>query len=443
MHHATETATFAKILIMHARDIEVMAPVGSFSSLQAAIQGGADAVYFGVGHLNMRSKSSQNFSLEDLKTITETCRRHGVRTYLTMNTIVYDNELSTIETTLQAAADAEVSAIIATDFAVINVARRLGMSVHISTQSNVTNIEAVKFFARFADVMVTARELNLNQVAAITRQIEEQQIKGPSGELVKIEIFAHGALCMAISGKCYLSLHTMNSSANRGACLQPCRRAYEVKDKDSDIAMDIEQEYIMSPKDLKTVHFLNKILDAGVRVLKIEGRGRSPEYVKTVSEVYRQAADAVCEGTYSAERISGWEKELRKVYNRGFWNGYYLGQRLGEWTEKYGSQATRKKFYLGKVTNFFSKISVVEVKIETNTVVAGDEIMVIGETTGVYEDTVREIRVDLKPVTRAGKGDVCSIPVKETLRRGDKMYLLREQKQEQVDYLNTKDNDES
>jgi len=421
---------------MTARNIEVMAPAGSFASLQAAIQGGANAVYFGVGHLNMRANSSQNFTLTDLEDITRRCRRQDVRTYLTMNTIVYDNELASVEGTLQAAAHAGVDAVIASDFAVINIARQLRLTVHISTQSNITNIEAVKFFSQFADVMVTARELNLNQVAAITRQIEEQQIKGPSGQLVRIEVFAHGALCMAVSGKCYLSLHTMNSSANQGACLQPCRRTYEVKDKESDTAMEVDQEYIMSPKDLKTVHFLNKIVDAGVRVLKIEGRGRSPEYVKTVSRVYRQAADAVCSGTFNEQRIAEWEKELHKVYNRGFWNGYYLGQRLGEWTEKYGSQATRKKFYLGKITNFYGRIGVAEVKIETNEISVGDEVMVIGETTGVYEDKVREIRVDLRPVEQARKGEVFSVPVKEQLRRGDKMYILRQQHHEQVDFLN-------
>ncbi|MFW5974813.1 MAG: U32 family peptidase [Bacteroidota bacterium] len=421
---------------MEARDVEVMAPVGSFASLQAAFQAGADAIYFGAGHLNMRSNSSQNFSLNDITEITRLCRERNVKSYLTINSIIYDNELNEVKEVLQSAATAQVSAIIATDFSVIQYARELDLPVHISTQSNVTNIEAVKFYARYADVMVTARELNLNQVAAITRQIKKQQITGPSGNLVRIEIFAHGALCMAVSGKCYLSLHAMNSSANRGACLQPCRRRYQVKDKESDIAMEVDHEYIMSPKDLKTVHFLNKILDAGVPVLKIEGRGRSPEYVKTVTKVYRQAVNAVSEGTYDEEKIKIWNHELSQVYNRGFWNGYYLGQRLGEWTEKYGSQAIRKKLFLGKITNYYSKIGVVEVPVETNQVRKGDQIMIIGDTTGVVEDTVSEIRVDLKSVDKAGKGDICSIPVKETVRRGDKIYVMRQQKRTFTDYLN-------
>jgi len=425
---------------MEARDVEVMAPVGSFASLQAAFQAGADAVYFGAGHLNMRSNSSQNFSLSDIKDIVRLCRERNVKSYLTVNTIVYDNELEKVKEVLQTAASAQVSAIIATDFSVIQYAHELDLPVHISTQSNITNIEAVKFYARFADVMVTARELNLNQVAAITRQIKEQQIKGPSGNLVRIEIFAHGALCMAVSGKCYLSLHTMNSSANRGACLQPCRRSYQVQDKESDIAMEVDNEYIMSPKDLKTVHFLNKILDAGVRVLKIEGRGRSPEYVKTVTQVYRQAVNAVFDGTYDEQKIEAWNRKLSQVYNRGFWNGYYLGQRLGEWTEKYGSQAIRKKLFLGKITNYYSKIGVVEVPVETNEVKTGDQIMIIGDTTGVIEDTVKEIRVDLQPVEKAKKGDVCSIPIGETVRRGDKLYVMREQKRSFTDYLSNPDN---
>lgn len=430
-----QKANFAQILFMEARDIEIMAPVGSFASLQAAIQGGADAVYFGVGHLNMRSNSSQNFTLSDLHEIVQICRQAGVRSYLTMNTIVYDQELNTISDSLRAAAQAGVSAVIATDFAVIGEARNLGLEVHISTQSNVTNIEAVKFFAQFADVMVTARELNLNQVADITKAIRAQNVTGPSGKLVQIEVFAHGALCMAVSGKCYLSLHTMNSSANRGACLQPCRRAYHVKDKDSDIELEVDNEYIMSPKDLKTVHFLNKILDAGVRVLKIEGRGRSPEYVKTVSEVYREAVDAYFEGAFTEDRIRNWDARLAKVYNRGFWNGYYLGQRLGEWTEKYGSQATQKKMYLGKVTNYFSRIGVAEVRMDTNEVDLNDNILFLGDTTGVYEDKVKELRVDLKKRDKATKGEVVSIPVSKLVRRGDKLYKVVEVKHEKTDFL--------
>ncbi|HKK09241.1 MAG TPA: peptidase U32 family protein [Bacteroidales bacterium] len=426
---------------MEAKDIEIMAPVGSKASLYAAIQGGADAVYFGAGHLNMRSKSSQNFSLADLKEIAAICRQNKVRSYLTMNTIIYDNELEQVEAALQVAKDSQIDAIIAADFSVIQKARELGMEVHISTQSNITNIEAVKFFAQFADVMVTARELNLNQVAEITKAIEKEKVTGPSGELVQIEVFAHGALCMAVSGKCYLSLHTMNSSANRGACLQPCRRAYDVKDKDSDIELEVDNEYIMSPKDLKTVHFLNKILDAGVRVLKIEGRGRSPEYVKTVSSVYRKAVNAYFSGEFGEPQIREWDKELEKVYNRGFWNGYYLGQRLGEWTEKYGSQATQKKLYLGKVTNYFSKIGVAEVKVDTNELELNDNVVFIGDTTGVHEEKVKEIRIELSPVQKAVKGDVFSIPVSNLVRRGDKMYKVIEVENQKRDFLSNANND--
>jgi len=415
-------------------DIEIMAPVGSFASLKAAIQGGADSVYFGAGHLNMRSKSSQNFTLEDLDEIVAICKQNGVRTYLTVNTIIYDNELDEMRQIIDAAARNKVSAVIATDYAAIQHARQQGMEVHISTQSNITNIEEVRFFSQWADVMVTARELNLNQVAAITKAIKEQDIRGPSGKLIQIEIFAHGALCMAISGKCYLSLHTLNESANRGACLQPCRRAYQVKDKDKNIELEVDNEYIMSPKDLKTVHFLNKILDAGVKVLKIEGRGRSPEYVKKVTQVYREAVRAWFRGDYTRANINKWEEELKTVYNRGFWNGYYLGQRLGEWTEKYGSQATRKKIYVGKVTNYFSKIGVIELNVQTNDLEVGDNFMIIGPTTGVYEDSVKELRVNLEPVQKSVKGDECSLPVSKPIRRGDKVYKVIHVEQEKIDF---------
>jgi len=420
---------------MQPGDIEIMAPVGSYASLRAAIQGGADSVYFGAGHLNMRSKSSQNFSLDDLREIVSICKEHGVRTYLTVNTIIYDEELEEMRRIIEAAKQNDITAIIATDFAAIQYARHMGVEVHISTQSNITNIEEVRFFSQWADVMVTARELDLNQVAAITKAIKEQDIRGPSGKLVQIEIFSHGALCMAISGKCYLSLHTLNESANRGACLQPCRRAYQVKDKEKDIELEVDNEYIMSPKDLKTVHFLNKILDAGVRVLKIEGRGRSPEYVKKVTQVYREAVNAWFEGNFNRKNIEKWNAALASVYNRGFWNGYYLGQRLGEWTEKYGSQATRKKIYVGKVTNYFSKIGVIELKVETNAIASGDDFMIIGSTTGVYEDKVKELRVDMKKVSEASKGDYVSIPVNQLVRRGDKLYKLIQVKKEK-DYQN-------
>ncbi len=409
---------------MTAKDIEIMAPVGSYASLTAAIQGGADSVYFGIGKLNMRSNSSQNFTLDDLKEITRICRENNIRTYITLNTVIYDHELEEMKRIVEAAKANGISALIASDWSVITYARSKGMEVHMSTQTNITNIEAVKYYAQYADVMVTARELQLEQVKAITTTIREQNITGPSGKLVQIEIFAHGALCMAVSGKCYLSLDNLNSSANRGACLQPCRRKYIVKDKESDLELEIDGEYIMSPKDLNTVSFLDKILDAGVRVLKLEGRGRSPEYVKTVAAVYREAVNAWFDGDYTQQRIDEWNERLATVYNRGFWDGYYLGRKLGEWTESYGNQATVRKMYIGKVTNYFNKIGVAELKIETHDLAVEDEIKIIGPTTGVYEDTISEIRLDYDPVKKAVKGDICSIPVKELVRRGDKVYKI-------------------
>jgi U32 family peptidase len=404
--------------------IEIMSPVGSYESLMAAIQGGANSVYFGVGKLNMRSRSSQNFSLDDLDRITEIAQQNNLRTYLTLNTIIYDAELQEMHQTIARAKEAGITAVIASDMSVIDYAHGQGVEVHISTQCNITNLQAVKFFCRYADVMVTARELNLDQVAEIVRGIEKYQIKGPSGKLVQIEIFAHGALCMAVSGKCYLSLDNMNHSANRGACLQLCRRAYTVKDKDEGFELDIENEYIMSPKDLCTLEFLDRIIDAGVTVLKIEGRGRGPEYVKTVTQVYRHAADAIFEGSFTEEKLEGWMKQLNGVYNRGFWDGYYLGRKMGEWTEKYGSQATKRKIYVGKVTNYFSNLEVVEVKVESHDIAIDDELLVIGPTTGVIELTPGEIRVDLEPVSLSRKGEMCSFKVPELVRRGDKVYKL-------------------
>jgi len=409
---------------MTAKDIEIMAPVGSYASLHAAIQGGADSVYFGIGKLNMRSNSSQNFTLDDLEEISHICHKNNIRTYITLNTVIYDHELEEMKKIVDAATVNGINAIIASDMSVILYARSRGVAVHMSTQTNITNLEAVKYYAQFADVMVTARELQLEQVKAITLAIREQDIKGPSGDLVQIEIFAHGALCMAVSGKCYLSLDNLNSSANRGSCLQPCRRKYTVKDKESDLELEIDGEYIMSPKDLNTVSFLDKILDAGVRVLKLEGRGRSPEYVKTVAAVYREAVDAWFDGDYTQERIDQWNKRLATVYNRGFWDGYYLGRRLGEWTESYGNQATQRKIYIGKVTNYFSKIGVAELKIESHDLAVDEEIKIIGPTTGVYEDKVQEIRLEYDPVEKTEKGDVCSIPVRELVRRGDKVYKV-------------------
>ncbi len=407
-----------------SKDIEIMSPVGSYEMLMAAIQGGANSVYFGIENLNMRSKSSKNFTIEDLKKIVGICDKHHVRTYITLNTVIFDKELDLMRKIVDASKKYGVTAVIASDASVIQYAYSQGVEVHISTQSNVTNIEAVKFYAHFADVMVTARELNLNQVKAITDTIAKEQIKGPSGELVQIEIFAHGALCMAVSGKCYMSLDTMNSSANRGACLQPCRRPYEVTDKDGGLKFEVDNEYIMSPEDLKTIDFIDRMLRAGVRVLKIEGRGRSPEYVKIVTATYREAVDAWFDDDFTEENIARWNKQLASVYNRGFWDGYYLGRKMGEWTKKYGSQATQRKVYVGKVTNFFKKLNVAEIKMDTHDLKLGDDVYIIGDTTGVYEYKVEEMRLDLKVVEQVVKGDVFSIKTKDILRRNDKVYKI-------------------
>ena len=409
---------------MTAKDIEIMAPVGSYESLMGAIQGGANSVYFGIGKLNMRSRSSKNFTIQDLEKISGICRENDIRSYITLNTIVYDKELEEMKQIVDAAKANHISAIIASDQSVIQYARSVGVEVHMSTQTNITNIEAVKFWANFADVMVTARELTIEQVAAISAQIEKDQVKGPSGNLVQIEVFAHGALCMAVSGKCYLSLDIMNSSANRGACLQVCRRGYNVRDKDSEIELEIDNEYIMSPKDLKTLDFIDRILKAGVRVLKIEGRGRSADYVKTVSNVYRQAVDAYFAGEFTQQNIDLWNEKLATVYNRGFWDGYYMGKKLGEWTEEYGSVATKRKEYIGKVTNYFTKIGVAEIKMETKELAVGDEIQINGPTTGVYEAVITEIRVDEKSVEKTVKGELCSMPTTELVRRMDKVFRV-------------------
>lgn len=405
--------------------IEIMAPCGSWESLTAALQGGADAVYFGVGRLNMRSRSAANFTADDLEAICRTCREAGVRTYLTVNTIIYNSEIDEMHALLHAAKEAGVTAIIASDMAVIGYARQIGIEVHISTQCNISNTEAVRFYAQWADVMVLARELPLQQVADITRFIKENDIRGPKGELVQVEIFAHGALCMSISGKCYLSLDNYNYSANRGACLQLCRRGYIVKDKESDLELEIDNEYIMSPKDLCTIGFLDKIVKAGVRVLKIEGRGRSADYVRTVTECYREAVASIAEGSYTQEKIEAWTERLRSVFNRGFWDGYYLGRRMGEWSERYGSQATEQKVYLGLVRNYFGKIGVAEAQIQTaETLKVGDEVMVIGETTGVYRDTLKEMRLDRDPVPEVHQGDRFSFATSTPLHRGDKVYRI-------------------
>ena len=405
--------------------IEIMSPVGSYESLRAAIQGGANAVYFGVGKLNMRSRSAANFTVEDLDRICEIAHAAGVRTYLTVNTIIYNDEIEEMHALVDAAKKTGVSAVIASDMAVITYANKVGMEVHISTQCNVSNVEAVRYYAQFADVIVTARELPLRQVAEITQFIRDNDIRGPKGELVQVEVFAHGALCMSVSGKCYLSLDNYNYSANRGACLQVCRRGYIVKDKESDLELEIDNEYIMSPKDLCTISFLDKVVKAGVRVLKIEGRGRSADYVRTVTECYREAVEAIADGSYSKEKIEGWMTRLATVFNRGFWDGYYLGRKLGEWSERYGSQATENKVYLGPVKNWFGRIGVAEVQLQTaETLKVGDEVMVTGETTGVYRATVEELRTDRDPVPEVHQGDCFSIKASETLHRGDKVYRV-------------------
>ena len=473
--------------------IEIMAPAGNFECLMAAIQGGADSVYFGVGNLNMRSHSANNFTNEDLKEVVRICKEHGVKTYLTLNIVVYQTEMEEVRKALQAARDAGISAVIASDMAVIQMARQLGIEIHISTQMNISNFEAAKFYAQFADVIVLARELTLPQIADISRKIREENVCGPSGQLLRLELFVHGALCMSISGKCYLSLQEYNASANRGSCYQLCRRGYRVTDLETGRELDIENKYIMSPKDLCTIEFVDKIIEAGISVFKIEGRARSAEYVKIVTSAYRQAADACQDtpasesaandaseatrktsasanstiaaesnangsanktnaaennangsasktnaaennangsanasavmGRFTPELKSQLKERLSGVFNRGFWDGYYLGARLGEWSEVYGNKAARKKVYAAKVTNYFSKLGVAEVLVEAGEINVGDEILIIGPSTGCIEHKVAEIRVDLKPVPKAVKGDLCSIPIAEKLRRSDKLYI--------------------
>lgn len=407
--------------------IEVMAPVGSYESLRAAIQAGADAVYFGVGNLNMRSRSAANFGLDDLAEIARIAHEHGVRTYLTVNTIIYNHEIEEMHTLVHAAKAAGISAIIASDMAVIMYANSIGVEVHISTQCNISNVEAVRFFAQFADVVVTARELPLAQVAEITQYIKDNDIRGPKGELVQVEVFAHGALCMSVSGKCYLSLDEYNYSANRGACLQLCRRKYLVKDVESDVELVVDGKYIMSPKDLCTIGFLDKVVKAGVRVLKIEGRGRSADYVKVVVQCYKEALQAIADGTYTQEKIAAWTDRLATVFNRGFWDGYYMGRKMGEWSERYGSQATENKVFLGKVTNYYNRPMVAEMKIETaESLKVGDTLMVIGQTTGVYSAVIEELRLGHKaiPVEEVKQGNVFSVKTSELLHRGDKVYRV-------------------
>lgn len=402
-----------------------MAPVGSYESLRAAINAGADAVYFGVEGLNMRARSSVNFTLDDLRRIASICDEHGVKSYLTVNTIIYDEDMAKMRAIIDAVATSGISAIIASDMAAILYARSRDVEVHISTQLSVSNTATLRYYAQYADVVVLARELNLDQVSAIHQAIIDEDIRGPHGQLVRIEMFCHGALCMAVSGKCYLSLHEMNSSANRGACTQICRRGYTVTDRETGDQLDIENKYIMSPKDLRTIHFLNKMVDAGVRVFKIEGRARGPEYVDLVVRSYSEALQALCDGTYTPERIAAWEEQLQKVFNRGFWNGYYLGQRLGEWSSKYGSSATRVKEYRAKGVRYFSRLGVAEFKMESGELHRGDEVVITGPTTGVLILTLDEIRVDLKPVDTVRKGESFSIAVPSKIRPSDKLYFWR------------------
>ncbi|MDD4822956.1 MAG: U32 family peptidase [Bacteroidales bacterium] len=409
---------------MMTNDLEIMAPAGSWESLAAAIQAKADSIYFGVENLNMRAHSSNNFTIADLHEIVGICKEQGMKCYLTINTVIYDGELELMRRIIDAAAEAGVTAIIAADVAVMEYAVRKGVEIHLSTQLNISNIEALRFYARFADVVVLARELNMKQVKEIYRQVVEEKICGPKGELIRIEMFCHGALCMAISGKCYLSLNELNSSANRGACYQVCRRGYTVMDKDKEIELDVDNQYIMSPKDLKTIHFMDEMIDAGVKVFKIEGRARGAEYVRTVVECYKEAAQCCLDGTFSEEKVAAWDERLKRVFNRGFWNGYYLGQRLGEWSKKYGSNATTLKVYIGKGVKYFEKIGVAEFLMETKSLKVGDTILITGPTTGAIEMKVEEIRVDLKPVQETVKGENFSLKIPEKIRPSDKLFKI-------------------
>ncbi len=405
-------------------DFEIMAPVGSRESLAAAIQAGANSVYFGIGQLNMRSHSANHFTIDDLRDIASTCNSHGIKTYLTVNTIIYDGDIDTMHEIVDAAKEAHISAVIASDVAVMTYCNRIGVEVHLSTQLNISNIEALRFYAQFADVVVLARELNMDQVAAIYRQIEEQHICGPKGELIRIEMFCHGALCMAVSGKCYMSLHNANRSANRGECVQICRRSYTVTDNETGNQLEIDNKYIMSPKDLKTIRFIDRMMESGVRVFKIEGRARGPEYVYTVVSCYREAIGSVIDGTFTEERKDGWDERLSTVFNRGFWDGYYQGQTLGEWNKHYGSAATEKKVLVGKVMKYFSKLSVAEVAVEATTFDRGDRLLITGPTTGVMYLDATEIRYDLHPVDTAQQGWRVSIPVSGKVRPNDKLFKL-------------------
>ncbi len=409
---------------MDIKDFEIMAPAGSRESLAAAIQAGADSVYFGIGQLNMRSHSANKFSIDDLREIAQTCREHGIKTYLTVNTIIYGEDIDTMHSIIDAAKEAEITAVIASDVAVMTYCNEVGVEVHLSTQLNISNIEALKFYARFADVVVLARELNMDQVAEIHRQIEEQHICGPKGRLIRIEMFCHGALCMAVSGKCYLSLDNAGRSANRGECMQLCRRSYTVTDNETGTQLEIDNKYVMSPKDLKTIRFIDRMMKSGVRVFKIEGRARGPEYVHTVVNCYREAIKSVIDGTFTEEKKDRWDERLARVFNRGFWDGYYQGQKLGEWNKHYGSVATEKKVYCGKGIKYFSMLGVAEFQIEATELHKGDRLLVTGPTTGVMYLNADEIRYDLQPVDVAEKGWRVSLPVPDKVRPSDKLFII-------------------
>lgn len=406
------------------RNIELMAPAGSYESLMAAIKAGCNSVYFGVEQLNMRARSSNNFTLDDLRRIAGIGKENNVKTYLTLNTILYDHDISLMKSIVNNAKESGITAIIASDHAVMNYAKKTGMEIHISTQANVSNIDTVEFYANFADVVVLARELSLKQVADITREIKRREITGPSGKLIELEIFAHGALCMAVSGKCYLSLHSHFASANRGACIQNCRRSYVVTDKEDGIEFEIDNEFIMSAKDLCTIDFIDKILDAGVSVLKIEGRGRSVDYVYTVVKCYNEAIDAYLNGAYTAEKVAAWKEQLATVFNRGFWDGYYLGRKMGEWCNENGSKSSKRKIYLAKGLKYFDQVNVGEFKCESHSLSVGDEIMITGPTTGYLQMMVNELRVDGRPAAKAEKGDLFTLAINEKIRPSDKLYKL-------------------
>lgn len=409
---------------MNKNKIELLSPAGSYESLMAAIHAGCNSVYFGIEQLNMRARSNINFTIDDLKKIANICTAHNVKSYLTLNTVVFDHDISLMKRIVDAAKLNGISAIIATDLAVLNYAKKINMNVHISTQSNITNIDTVEFFSAYSDVMVLARELSLTQVSEITNEIKRREIIGPSGELVKIEIFGHGALCMAVSGKCYLSLHSNFASANRGACIQNCRKSYVVIDKEDGMELEIDNEYIMSAKDLCTIDFMDKIIQAGVAVLKIEGRGRSVDYVSTVTKCYREAIDAVYNNTYSTNKIETWKTQLATVYNRGFWEGYYLGRTMGEWSNEYGSKATKRKIMIGKGIRYFKEAKVGEFQMESQSLSVGDEILITGPTTGVVQTMVNEIRLNNQSMEKVKKGDTFTIPLNEFIRPSDKLFKL-------------------